>query len=172
MRKDQRNCLREFPIPTRFPTERLAGPSASDVKRFVLPNRGKGSELMTSGEQMVSPRRGSVQGEKGGPEGKHYGVTRRFVLDCRHEARFLPPWPNIDDEILCIRCQAPARVDKVQVYWTCTDCRHSEFNGLAKVTNEVQATRHHFKYPDHTIQLYDTFGNHYQTIRPRLEVLA
>lgn len=85
-------------------------------------------------------------------------MTEHYFLSCNHEVTFTSPLPHMGDEIMCYRCNLPARVKSLMFKFRCFKCQYSRGFGLNEREMRRQANKHLVRWPDHIVGLFNPEG--------------
>jgi hypothetical protein len=74
-------------------------------------------------------------------------------LSCTHIMLILPPFPQKDDKVWCIKCDMPRKVIWVKQWKVrCTMCRYARTSGSDK-TLSLRRAQDHFDKTGHTLKV-------------------
>lgn len=80
-----------------------------------------------------------------------------FLLSCGHPVTY-KIWPDIFDEVYCVRCNRGVTVVSQQYVVRCDDCTYSRGFGNDRFEARRKATQHHFANPEHVVKLFNKLG--------------
>lgn len=86
-----------------------------------------------------------------------------FLLSCGHSVTY-KIWPQIFDEVFCIRCNDGRLVASYQYVARCDDCNFSRGFGNDRYQAKRVATKHHFANPEHVVKLFNKVGERTATL--------
>lgn len=80
-----------------------------------------------------------------------------FLLSCGHAVTY-KIWPDIFDEVYCVRCNEGKLVVSQQYVVRCDDCTYSRGFGNDRHEARRAATKHHFANTEHVVKLFNKLG--------------
>lgn len=87
------------------------------------------------------------------------GRTKLVTYACMHTATFAKPWPNVYDEVICVRCRETTYVFALEPEWSvsCKSCRYGRTFGCDGKLRAGQSAAKHANARAHTVEMY--FGD-------------